>query len=119
MRTPAFRSRAAKCSQILPPVCRFWCEVFRMSTLFPLLKETIASWSAHNAQKMGAALAYYTALSLAPLVIMVVGVAGMLVSKDKVRKEVVNQVSEFVGEAGKNTVDSILANPANHKAGKW
>jgi membrane protein len=90
-----------------------------MSNLFSLLKDTAASWSEHNAQKMGAALAYYTALSLAPLVIMVVGVAGMLVSKDKVRKEVVAQVSTLVGEAGKNTIDSILSNPRNHKAGKW
>ena len=48
-----------------------------MKTLFALLKETVACWSAHNAQKMGAALAYYTALSLAPLVIMIVGAAGL------------------------------------------
>jgi membrane protein len=90
-----------------------------MTRLLPLLKETAACWSAHNAQKMGAALAYYTALSLAPLVIMIVGIGGMLASKDEVRKEVVAQVSSLVGDAGKDTIDSILSNPANHKAGKW
>jgi membrane protein len=90
-----------------------------MTTWFTLLKETIASWSAHNAQRMGAALAYYTAFSLAPLVVMIVGVFGLLVGKDTIRAGIVEQVSTLVGEAGSKTVDAILSNPAQQKAGIW
>lgn len=90
-----------------------------MTTWFTLLKETIASWSAHNAQKMGAALAYYTAFSLAPLVVMIVGVFGLLVGKETVRSAIVEQVSALVGEAGSKTVDAILSNPAQQTAGIW
>jgi len=42
-----------------------------------LLSETFSAWNAHEAPRLGAALAFYTMLSLAPLLILVVAIVGL------------------------------------------
>lgn len=90
-----------------------------MKQLVSLLKETYTSWSAHKAPKMGAALAYYTAFSLAPLVMLVVGIVSQFIEKNAARQEIVAQFSELVGKEGAAMVESILAHSAKQNAGLW
>jgi membrane protein len=68
---------------------------------------------------MGAALAYYTVLSLAPLVVIVVGLLGLVVEQNAARADVVAQFSALVGKAGGETVETILTHGADQKAGLW
>jgi membrane protein len=68
---------------------------------------------------MGAALAYYTALSLAPLVVIVVGLVGLAVDHDAAGKGVVAQFAALIGKEGGATVESILANSSGQQAGVW
>jgi membrane protein len=84
---------------------------------FRLLKETAISWDAHKAPKMGAALAYYTAFSLAPLVVLVVGIVGLFVEHDAARAEIVAQFSALLSKDGGATVESILKHSAKQEAG--
>ena len=51
--------------------------VMQMRALLDLCKEAIASWSNDYAPSMGAALAYYTVFSIAPLLLIVIAVAGL------------------------------------------
>ena len=46
--------------------------------LFDLCKQAVASWQADYAPSMGAALAYYTVFSVAPLLLIVISVAGLV-----------------------------------------
>jgi membrane protein len=88
-------------------------------TFFRLLRETAISWDAHKAPKMGAALAYYTALSLAPLVVLVVGMVSLFVEQNSARAEIVAQFSAMLSKEGGATVDAILAHSAKQNASVW
>src|SRR5262249_33669024 len=94
-------------------------DIDRVKTLVPLLKETYESWNAHKAPKMGAALAYYTALSLAPLVMLGVALVGLVVDRDVARADIVAQFSTLVGSQGAATVEGILSQSAHREAGWW
>ena len=90
-----------------------------MKNFWSLLKTTYHSWSAHKAPKMGAALAYYTTLSLAPLVVIVVGLVGLVVEHDSARAEIVAQFTDLMGREGGAMVETILTHSAEQKAGLW
>lgn len=90
-----------------------------MMKLLPLLKDTFLSWNAHKGPQMGAALAYYTAFSLAPLVVLVVGLVSLFVDQSAARAELVVQISALVGKDGGTTVEAILVHSAKHEAGVW
>lgn len=90
-----------------------------MKTFWSLLKTTYNSWSAHKAPRMGAALAYYTTLSLAPLVVIVVGLVGLVVEHDSARAQIVAQFSTLMGQEGSAMVETILTHSAAQKAGLW
>jgi membrane protein len=49
-----------------------------MKKFVELFKETFRQWNSHDAPRMGAALAFYSVLSLAPLVILVVGICALV-----------------------------------------
>jgi membrane protein len=118
IRTPRLRKSQGKCAQIQLPIPYFCSNVIEMNTLLALFKETFRSWSAHNAQKMGAALAYYTVFSLAPLLVLVVGVVGLLVGQEEtVRIRIHDQAADLMGEAGVLTVDAILSHSAQQESG--
>jgi membrane protein len=84
-----------------------------------LLKETLASWNAHKAPKMGAALAYYTTFSMAPLVVLTVGLAGMVVEQAEARAAIVSQLSTLMGTDGGTIAEAILTHSANQEKGLW
>lgn len=57
---------------------------------------------------MGAALAYYTMFSLAPLLLIVVSVAGLLFGEDAARGEITSQLRSLMGDAGARAVQDLL-----------
>src|SRR5947209_15274093 len=75
-----------------------------------LFKQTYAEWNSHDAPTMGAALAYYTVLSLAPLLVVAVSIAGMVYGQKAATGEIVYQVRDLVGPGGAEVIQSILAN---------
>jgi membrane protein len=88
-----------------------------LAALVSLLKETFQQWTAHKAPKMGAALAYYAALSLAPLVMISLSLISLFVEKKSARTDVVEQFTNLVGQQGGTLVDTILTDAASPKAG--
>jgi membrane protein len=59
---------------------------------------------------MGAALAYYTTFSLAPLLIIVIAVAGLVFGQEAARGEIVFQLRGLVGEEGSTAIEQLLTN---------
>lgn len=80
-----------------------------------LVKSAGTKWSDHNAPRLGAALAYYTLLSLAPLLILVVGICGLVLSKSDAERALLVQVRELIGHSGALTVQQLIDNA--HHAG--
>jgi len=75
-----------------------------------LLKSAAAKWSKHNAPRLGAALAYYTLLSLAPLLILVVAICGLVLSKSAAERDLLGQVQNVIGYSGAKTVQMLIDN---------
>jgi uncharacterized BrkB/YihY/UPF0761 family membrane protein len=61
-------------------------------------------WWEDNCLRLAASLAYYTALSLAPLVLLLVGVTGMVLGREQVAGQLAAQLESLMGSAGRELV---------------
>ena len=82
---------------------------FHFSLHWTLLKKVGTSWLDDYAPSMGAALAYYTLFSLAPLLLIVISVAGLVFGQDAARGEIESQLRGLMGEQGASAVQALLA----------
>jgi membrane protein len=73
-----------------------------------LFKAAVKGWSNDYAPSMGAALSYYTLFSLAPMLIIVIAVAGMLFGQDVAQGEILAQMRGLIGEEGAAAVEGLL-----------
>jgi membrane protein len=74
-----------------------------------LFKQVAKAWLDDYVPSMGAALAYYTLFSLAPLLLIVVSVAGLVFGDDAARGEIQNQLKDLMGDVGAGAVQGMLA----------
>ncbi|MEO6369012.1 MAG: YihY/virulence factor BrkB family protein [Steroidobacteraceae bacterium] len=74
-----------------------------------LTKKTVAAWIDDYAPSMGAALSYYTVFSLAPMLLIVIAVAGLVFGQDAARGALFSQLSEMMGAGGATAVEGLLA----------
>jgi membrane protein len=81
-----------------------------MKKAWRLLKETFAEWNEDKASQMAAALAYYTVFSLAPLLIIVIAIAGFFFGEEAARGEIVGQIKGLVGTDGATVIQTALEN---------
>jgi membrane protein len=79
-----------------------------VADFWPLVKKSVASWSDDYAASMGAALAYYTIFSLAPLLLIVIAIAGLVYGEEAARGAIFNQISGLVGPDGATAVQGLL-----------
>jgi membrane protein len=86
-------------------------------TLFQIFKMTFASWRRHETPRLGAALAFYTILSLSPLVIIVLALAGLIFSRSTAQAHILSEVQGMIGPDGGKAVASMLANAQKPAAG--
>jgi membrane protein len=73
-----------------------------------LIKAAVSSWVDDFAPSMGAALSYYTVFSLAPMLLIVIGVAGLIFGAEAARGEIVTQLRGLMGEQGAVAVEELL-----------
>ena len=87
------------------------------ATAWSLARETMASWSDDYASSMGAALAYYTMFSIAPLLLIVISLAGLVFGEQAARGEILDQLQGLMGTEGAHAVQALLASVNHPKAG--
>ncbi|MDZ4779112.1 MAG: YihY/virulence factor BrkB family protein [Planctomycetia bacterium] len=75
---------------------------------FALVKQTFQDWQDDKAPRLGAALAYYSIFSLAPLLVVCLAVAGMFFDGDRVFDELEAQLSQLLGDKGAAAVEELL-----------
>src|SRR5437762_3525813 len=73
-----------------------------------LAKKSVAAWLADRASTMGAALAFYCAFSLAPLLMIVIAIAAAVFGADAARGAIVEQLSGIVGPAAAEAIQELL-----------
>lgn len=89
----------------------------RLRTIYALLRDTVDGFLDDNCPRLGAALAFYITLSLAPMLLVVIGLAGLAFGDEAARGEVVAKTSEFVGQEGAQAVETTLSNSKSQKSG--
>jgi membrane protein len=72
---------------------------------------------AHRAASKGAALAFYSLFSLAPILVLVIAVAGFFYGTDAAQGQLMGQLRGLVGEKGAETIQAILAGARNKDSG--
>ena len=82
-----------------------------------LTKEAASAWSSDYAPSMGAAISYYTLFSIAPLLVIVIAVAGLFFGADPVRTVVFDQLHALMGEEGAEAVQDMLATASEPATG--
>lgn len=80
--------------------------------LWTVLKHAFVGWWGDNVPRMGAALAYYTLFSLAPILIVAIAIAGLAFGQEAVRGEIVGQIDGLVGHQGAQAVQGMLEGAA-------
>jgi membrane protein len=85
--------------------------------LFRLFVEAAKAWSNDYAPSMGAAISYYTVFSLAPLLVIVIAVAGAVFGRDAVTGRIVSEMRGLVGDQGASFVQSLVLASSNHHQG--
>jgi membrane protein len=73
-----------------------------------LFEQTYSEWNKDNAPRLGAALAYYTVFSLAPLLVVVIAVAGLAFGQAAARGQIVWQIEDLIGKQGAEAVQIML-----------
>jgi membrane protein len=81
---------------------------FRPKAIYTLLKATYQDWSKYKVPRMGAALAYYTIFSLAPLLVIAISVAGIAFGDQAVQGQIVSQIQGLMGHDAARAVQTMI-----------
>ena len=84
-----------------------------------LIKATFSEWSEDKAERLAAALAYYSVIALAPLVVIVIAIAGLVFGRDAAQGQIVGQITSLVGQQSAEAIQGIIANASRPKSGIW
>jgi len=88
-----------------------------LKAIWSLMWDAANGWLDHRASRTGAALAFYTVFSLAPVLILSIAIAGFFFGEAAARGEIVDQIGDLVGPQGAQLVQSVLQNASRPGAG--
>jgi membrane protein len=86
-------------------------------TWISLVKETATKWSAHQAPRLGASVAFYSLLSFAPLLVLVAAMTALVFDRNTSQSALVDQARQMIGDRGADTVKSLLVNAQKPSSG--
>ena len=78
------------------------------ASLFSLCRQAVDAWVDDYAPSMGAALAYYTLFSIAPLLLIVISIAGLVFGADAARGEMFSELRDLMGADGAAAAQALL-----------
>jgi len=83
-----------------------------------VMRCAVTEWLDHRASSKGAALAFYTLFSLAPILVLVIAIAGFFYGTDAAQGQLLDELRGLVGTQGAETIQAILAGARNKESGK-
>jgi len=84
---------------------------------FSLVKEAFQGWMEDGSLELGAALSYYTAFSLAPLLVIAIAIAGLVFGRDAVEGRLFAEIRGLVGPHSAATIQSMIASAGRRGSG--
>ncbi|MEJ8859763.1 YihY/virulence factor BrkB family protein [Variovorax robiniae] len=89
----------------------------KLKQLYELCRDAVMAWIDDYAPSMGAAISYYTIFSLAPLLVIVIAVAGAIFGREAAQDQIVGQIGGLVGQDGATAVEAMLRAAADTDKG--
>jgi len=77
--------------------------------IFRLIYDTYNEWSHDRAARLGAALAYYALFSIAPLLVIMITIAGWVYGESAAKGQIVNAISSQIGPVAARGIEQLLA----------
>jgi membrane protein len=84
---------------------------------FALLKDSFNAWNEDKALRLSAALAYYSVFSIAPLIVITIGIAGLVLGEKAVTGQLNDQLKEYVGSQAASAVESMVQSASRPSSG--
>ncbi len=82
-----------------------------------ILKQTFHEWQQDNIPTQAAALAYYTVFAIAPLLLVVLAVAGLFTSADAARERLLLEIGNLIGAGGAEWIGELLSKASANQGG--
>ncbi|MBV8689719.1 MAG: YihY/virulence factor BrkB family protein [Candidatus Eremiobacteraeota bacterium] len=82
-----------------------------------LLKATFQQWGEHKSPRLAAALAYYTVFAIAPLLIIVIAIAGLVFGHDAAARQILGQIGTLTGHGTQSQLSSMISAASRPKTG--
>src|SRR5471030_2290007 len=86
--------------------------------LVSVLRCTVTEWLAHRASSKGAALAFYTLFSMAPILVLVLAIAGWFYGPQAAQGQLFSELRGLVGAQGAQALQLVLAGARNREEGQ-
>ena len=84
--------------------------------MWPLLRATMSDWYEDRAQRIGAALAYYTIFALAPGLVIVMALAGLMLGPGA-ESQIIEQIRDLIGKQGAAAIEATIRSARNETLG--
>jgi membrane protein len=84
---------------------------------FKLLRTSFDDWNEDDGPRLGAALAFYTILSISPIVILAVAMVSLVFDRSQAQTHLLDQVQSLIGPEGRNAVQTLLASGQKKASG--
>src|SRR3954454_5267543 len=85
--------------------------------MWTLLRDTIEGFVNDGAMSRGAAIAYYTIFSIAPLLVIATAIAGLAFGQEAVEGAIADQLRSLLGDRGAEAVQAMIRGAGNLTAG--
>jgi membrane protein len=83
--------------------------------LLPLFKEAASGWVDDGAMRLSSSLAYYAIFSLAPLLVIVVSIAGLVFGEEAARGQLAQQIATLAGAGAGDAIQAAVHSSASHQ----
>jgi membrane protein len=85
--------------------------------IWELLKQTFSDWSEDRVSRLSASLAFFTLFAMAPLLLLIISIAGLAFEPHEVRGRVVGEIGGLIGEEGARTIEAAVEQADEREAG--
>jgi membrane protein len=89
----------------------------KLRTIYEVVRDAGAQWWNDKAPRLGAALAFYTALSLSPILLIAIGISGLVFGHAAAEGRIVEELAGLVGKDGAQAIETMVANAWSPTAG--
>lgn len=88
-----------------------------MRVLWQLMRATANDWYDDRAQRLGAALAFYTVFALAPGLVVLIALTGLVLGPDAAKSQILEQVRYMIGATGASAIETTITSARQQAAG--